>query len=113
MNKIMKYKSLFRLLVLAVILAAAALTPAWASDNDQERARAALEAGQIRPLTDLLTEVERRYLGRVIETDLDYEDGQWVYEFKLLPPTGRIFKLEMDAASGTVLRSKGSVQERR
>ncbi len=84
-----------------------------AADDDHERARAALEAGQIRPLSEILAEVERRYLGRVIETELDREDGQWVYEFKLLPPTGRVFKLELDAATGAVLRSKGPVQERR
>jgi uncharacterized membrane protein YkoI len=113
MNKLVKRRSLFRLLTPVMMLAGIVPTPTWASDNDHERARAALEAGQIRPLADILSEVEHRYIGRVIESDLDHEDGRWVYEFKLLPPTGRIFKLEVDATSGAVLRSKGSVQERR
>ena len=113
MYDIMKRKSLLGLLALAMMLTAIASSPAWASDNDHERARAAVGAGQIRPLADILTEVERRYLGRVIETDLDHEDGRWVYEFKLLPPAGQVFKLEVDATSGAVLRSKGAVQERR
>ena len=82
--------------------------------NDHERARAALEAGQIRPLAEILREVERRYLGRVIETEIDQEDdGQWVYEFRILPPTGRVFELEIDATTGDVLRTKGPVRERR
>ena len=81
--------------------------------DDQERARAALAAGEIRPLAEILAEVERRYLGRVIEVELDREEGRWVYEIKLLPPSGRVFELEVDAATAALLRSKGQVQERR
>lgn len=102
------------LLLPALALDAGARGSALARNgNDHERARAALEAGQIRPLADLLAEVQRRYLGRVIETELDQEDGRWVYEFRLLPPTGRVFELEVDAATGALLGSKGPVQERR
>jgi hypothetical protein len=80
--------------------------------RDHERARAALEAGQIRPLSDLLSEVERRFRGRVIEAELEWDDGQWLYELKILPPNGRVFIVELDAASGRLLRSRGPVQER-
>ena len=81
--------------------------------RDHERARAALEAGEIRPLAELLAVVERRYQGRVIEADLERDDGQWLYEFKILPPNGRMFVVEIDAATGALLRSRGQVQERR
>ncbi|MCR0982345.1 PepSY domain-containing protein [Roseomonas populi] len=111
-----------RRLLLQTIAAALAL-PALAGtalardddddDDDHDRARAALAAGEIRPLTEILAGVERRYVGRVIETDLDRDDGRWIYEFKLLPPTGRMFELRVDAANGNVLRTKGPVQERR
>jgi uncharacterized membrane protein YkoI len=91
-----------------------AATPVAARDrDDQDRARAALAAGEIRPLADILAEVERRYLGRVIEVELDREDGRWVYDLKLLPPSGRVFELEVDAMTAAPLRSKGQVQERR
>ncbi|PWS35885.1 hypothetical protein DFH01_20165 [Falsiroseomonas bella] len=81
--------------------------------RDHERARAALAAGEIRPLAELLAEVERRYVGRVIETELEREDGRWIYEFKLLPSSGRVVELRLDAATGALLRSRGPVQERR
>lgn len=81
--------------------------------RDHERARAALAAGEVRPLADLLAEVERRYAGRVLEAELDREDGRWVYEIKLLPASGRVFELHLDAATGALLRSRGPVQERR
>lgn len=98
-----------------VLLATLALLgpPAAAQDRrDHERARAALEAGQIRPLSELLAEVERRYRGRVIEAELERDDGQWLYEFKILPPNGRVFSVELDATTGALLRSRGPVQER-
>jgi hypothetical protein len=110
----MSRKYSLRFLLPAAVLAASALSPAAAADReDHDRARAALEAGQIRPLSEILAEMERRYMGRVIETELEREDGRWVYEFKLLPPTGPVFELEVDAATGALLGSEGPVQERR
>jgi uncharacterized membrane protein YkoI len=89
--------------------------PAARADGrrDHERARSALAAGEIRPLAELLAEVERRYVGRVVETELEREDGRWIYEFKLLPPSGRVVELHLDAATGALLRSRGRLEERR
>ena len=98
-----------RLLLLLLLLPAPVLAQ---ERRDHERARAALEAGQIRPLTDILAEVERRYRGRVIEADLERDDGQWLYELKILPSNGRVFIVELDAATGQFLRGRGPIQER-
>lgn len=88
--------------------------PVRADDRrDHERARAALAAGEIRSLAELLAEVERRYVGRVIETELERDDGRWIYEITILPPSGRVFELKLDAATGALLRARGPVQERR
>jgi uncharacterized membrane protein YkoI len=100
------------LLMLPLLLLPA--RPVRAGDRrDHERARTALAAGEIRPLADLLAEVERRYLGRVIETELERDDGRWIYEIRILPPSGRVFELKLDAATGALLRARGPVQERR
>jgi uncharacterized membrane protein YkoI len=102
-----------RLAIPAGLVLLALAGPATAQERrDHQRARAALEAGQIRPLSDLLNEVERRFRGRVIEAELDWDDGQWLYELKILPPNGRVFIVELDASSGQLLRSRGPVQER-
>jgi uncharacterized membrane protein YkoI len=99
--------------LLALVLLPALAPMALAQDRrDHERARVALEAGEIRPLAELLGDVERRFRGRVIEADLDRDDGQWLYEFKILPPNGRMFVIEVDAATGALLRSRGQVQTR-
>ncbi|MCX8133791.1 MAG: PepSY domain-containing protein [Roseococcus sp.] len=99
-------------LLLAPLLLPAAHDARASERRDHERARAALEAGQIRPLSDLLAEVERRFRGRVIEAELERDDAQWLYELKILPPNGRVFIVELDAATGQLLRSRGPVQER-
>ena len=81
-------------------------------ETDSARARSALERGEIQPLAGILATVEERYDGRVIETELEYRHDVWIYELKLLPPTGRIFKVRIDAASGRMLETHGPVRER-
>ena len=88
------------------------VSPSASDRRDHERARAALAAGEIRPLSELLSAVERRYVGRVVETELEREGARWIYEIKLLPPSGRVYELKLDAATGTLVRSHGTVQER-
>lgn len=100
------------ILAAAVLLSLVRPAPVPAHGRgDQERARAALAAGEIRPLAGILAEVERRYVGRVIEVELERRDERWVYELKLLPPSGRLFQLHIDAATGALIRSRGPVQE--
>jgi uncharacterized membrane protein YkoI len=80
------------------------------SEADQDRARAALQAGEIQPLTFILARLAQTQPGQVLEVELERKDGRWLYEIKLLRPGGSLLKLEVDARSGDVLRqkSKGS-----
>lgn len=101
--------------LLALLLLAPLLAPVVRADeheSDSDRARAAMEAGEIRPLSELLARIEARYAGRVIETELEHEHGRWIYKFKLLPEAGRLFSVELDAASGAVMSTRGPVQEK-
>lgn len=112
----MRRRRLLPLLLLAVLplgLPAGARADDDDDDDDHDRARRAMERGEIRPLSQLLGELERRFVGQVVDTDLDRDDGRWIYEFKLLPPSGRMYRVKMDAATGRVLRTDGPVQERR
>ncbi len=97
-----------------VLVTVTPFAPAKGDDDrrNHERARRALEAGEIRPLREMLTDVEERYAGRVIEVELDRERDNWIYEFKLLPPNGSVFILEIDASSGVLISSRGRIQER-
>lgn len=87
---------------LALILALLA-APALASRDDHDRARRALEAGEILPLSEILESAHAMRPGRVIEIELERDDGRWIYELELVTPQGRLYEMEIDAATGTVL----------
>ena len=87
---------------LALLLATAPVH----ADSDQDRARAAVQAGQVLPLKTVLERLERDHPGQVLEVELEHDDGRWVYEVKLLQAGGRLVKLEVDAGSGEVLKRR-------
>lgn len=74
--------------------------------DDQERARLALEAGELLPLPVLLDRVGREHPGQVMEVELESESGRWIYEMKLLDKGGSLIKLKLDAKDGTLIKSK-------
>lgn len=82
-------------------------TPAsWGDSSDHDRARAALTAGEIMPLRQLLEQVEKNYPGQVIEVELEHDDQRWVYEIKLLRAGGAMTKLKLDAKNGSLIKAK-------
>lgn len=97
-----------RLIAPMICLVAALLAglpaPAPASERrDHERARAAVAAGQRLPLSAILRQVETRFGGRVLEIELDDDDGRAIYEIELLDDNGRVLELEIDAVTGAIL----------
>lgn len=94
--------------LLAVMLAAVLAAPAARADDrrDHERARAAVQAGEVLPLPELLHRLQRTHPGQVLELELEREDGRWIYEVRLLQPGGQLVKLEVDAATAQVLQAR-------
>lgn len=72
--------------------------------DDHDRARAAVQAGEVLPLPALLERLQRTHPGGVLELELEREHGRWIYEVKLLQPDGQLLKLEVDAATAQVLK---------
>lgn len=99
----------------ALLSLLAGMPPAWAdaADTEQDRARAAVQAGQVLSLKAVLERLEREHPGQVLEVELEQEQGRWLYEIKLIEPGGRLVKLELDAASGEVLRRLERPQRQR
>lgn len=79
---------------------------AGGEDHDHERARAALERGEVMSLRHVLERVEREHPGKVIEVELEREHGRWIYEIRVLRDDGALLKLELDARDGALLRSR-------
>lgn len=96
-----------RIALTSLLLIGLAQPSAWGSDSrDHERARAAVEAGQVLPLPILLERLRRTHPGQVLELELERDDGRWIYEIKLLQANGQLLKLEVDAATAQVLQVK-------
>ncbi|MBI1621203.1 PepSY domain-containing protein [Aquamicrobium zhengzhouense] len=80
----------------------AALAPAMA-DDDHDRARRALERGQILPLSRIIEIARKDTPGKIIDVELDDDDDRFVYEIELLDSRGRVIEMKLDAANGRVL----------
>lgn len=100
-----RYK--FTALAAALILALLGAGASQAGDvHDHDRARQALEAGEILPLRTILERVERDYPGQIMEVELERNVEGWRYEIKLLRTGGALVKLKIDARDGAVLDIK-------
>ena len=87
---------------LFVVLACSAAS-AWA-DDEQDRARAALAAGEIQPFGAIEDSVTKHVPGDIIDVELDQDGSQWIYELKLRDSLGRVREVEVDATTGEILK---------
>lgn len=90
----------FVLMLLAAALVLGAGGAAFAGDDDHLLAKRALEEGRILPLAEILAKVKAEIPGKMIEVELEVEDGILVYDLKMLTQDGRLKELEVDAATG-------------
>lgn len=99
--------SMFRILAIA-LLAFMPLAAQADDDHDEDREErrklnAAIERGEILPLTEILARTENRIEGRVVEIEFEHEDGRPVYEIYVLRQDGRRLEYEIDARTGEIL----------
>ncbi len=97
----------------ALPLCALPFTARADSHKDHDAARQALLDGRVLPLRAVLDIVARDFPGEPVKIEFEREDGRYIYEIKLLQASGSLVKLEVDAASGAVLKLKGRNIERR
>ena len=80
------------------------------ASEDHDRARQAVEAGEVLPLRSILERVEREYPGQVVDVELERErdssQERWLYKIKLLRSGGALIKLKVDARDGSILGKK-------
>ena len=101
-------------ILFCALIAGAPLAQAWADDEDEEAAEAALARGDARPVQDLLQRVRSKFAGSVLKIELEHEDEcgvPWVYEVKLLTPQGDVLELAYDAATLELIGLEGRYRE--
>ncbi|MDT1062052.1 PepSY domain-containing protein [Paracoccus sp. CPCC 101403] len=66
-------------------------------------ARSAVLRGEILSLDKILGILRANFDGEIVEIQLELEEGILTYEFDLLSPEGRLFEVEIEAATGKIL----------
>jgi len=87
--------------IMTLLLMLSASPMAWAGDH--ERARALLEQGEILSLSEIMKQASSRVPGKILEVELDEEDGLIVYEIEFLSEQGIIMEMVIDARSGRLI----------
>lgn len=93
-----------KILLVAACLVLAMVHGTRADDVDHDIAKRALEQGRALPLADIIAKIGPQVPGKVIEVELDDDDGALVYDLKVLSPQGRLQEIEVDAATGKILK---------
>lgn len=92
--------------LLSALLAAPA--PALADsdhEDDHERAKALLEAGEILPLEEVLRMAVKAHPGQPLEVRLTREEEHpgYIYAIQMLDADGEVWELELDAQTGELV----------
>jgi uncharacterized membrane protein YkoI len=84
-----------------VIIVGVAVPHALADDIDQVRKLRSTES--ILPLSQILKNIKTTFPGTLLDVELEYEEGRFVYEIEILGHDRRIQHLEVDARTGKLL----------
>jgi len=74
--------------------------------GDQEQARSLRQSGDILSLEQILQRAGKLRGGRVLDTELEREDGRYIYEVELVDDRGQVWELKFDGRSGEMLREE-------
>lgn len=100
-------RSLLRLVCVVWLLSSGGFSQA---DSDHDRARHAVEAGEVLPLRDILDRVRQEVPGEVLDVELDRDkdhgEVRWTYKIKVLRQGGTRVKLKIDARTGHLISQK-------
>jgi uncharacterized membrane protein YkoI len=87
----------------ALLAIATVSTHAGESHDD---ARKLSEAGDIRPLEQILEKAQQAHPGRTLEAELERKGERYIYEIKIADHQGTVWKLKYDARTGELLKDK-------
>ncbi|MET0985381.1 MAG: PepSY domain-containing protein [Steroidobacteraceae bacterium] len=74
------------------------------AEEDHEAARAAVERGELLPLSRILVIVGHEFPGSVLEVELEREKGRYIYEFEILQANGDVIEVQYDGRTAQRLK---------
>ncbi len=91
-----------RLIIVSLIsLLVVAYSNSFADDHDD--AYKLLRSGEILPLEKILEITRKQVQGRVLEVELERDDGLFIYELEVLDKHGVVWEIKVEATTGTIL----------
>ena len=90
--------------VTAFILLCLLVQSGYADDHDE--AQRLLQQGKVQPLEKLLDNVLTKVPGKVLEVELEEEDGHYIYELEVLRPDNSVVEVKVNAASGELISTE-------
>lgn len=76
------------------------------SDISDKQVRAWVTEGKILPFEEIYARNKDRLSGRLLDLELEREDGRIVYEAELLDVNGDVWELYIDAVTGEVVKEE-------
>jgi uncharacterized membrane protein YkoI len=98
-----QFRSTLLLAIIATVLLGAD-APRASDDDDHERAREALESGMAKPLSEVLDGARGKLNGEIVGVEIEREKGRYIYEFKVIAPSGRMREIHVDALTLEILK---------
>lgn len=90
-------------LATALLLILLATARSSVAGDDHEQARQLHDAGEIVSLDIIIITLRKQGITRILEAELEKEDGRWLYEVEYLDDAGKVDKAYFDARNGQVL----------
>jgi len=80
---------------------------ASASELSHDRVLELRRQGQLLPFEEIISLVTERHPdSRILEVELEEDDGRYLYELEILTATDQVRELELDARTGAVLEDE-------
>lgn len=73
------------------------------ADQNADTARQLQQRGDILPLEQIIDLAVTVKQGQILETDLEHDDGRYVYELEILDSRGQVWEIELDAQTGELI----------
>jgi len=90
--------------IVLLVISLCATSGSYASgDLDHEEVRELFDAGKIVAVEPLILDAKSRHSGRLLEIELEYERGLYLYEIEMLDTGGRVIEFYYDATTGAFI----------
>lgn len=76
------------------------------SSGEYDRVRSLQQRGAILPLEQILERARAHHDGKVLESELEPQGEDYIYEIELVDDQGQVWEMKFDAASGELLEKQ-------